>query len=135
MRLALDPAALAWALTPHGSAARAALLEHPAFVHADALARVRALRPRIEAGTGLARGEAWDLLQALLAGTEAVEAEACAEFQPLATRLVAPALAPTLAVALALEVDAVLAGGPGFEAQSLVPVLPCWPRPRQSRLA
>jgi hypothetical protein len=134
MRLAIDPAALAWALTPRGGPARAALLGHEGFVPAEALARLRAARPRLEAQTGLGRGELWDLLEALLARVEAVEETRVAEFAPLARRVVPSPCAPTLTVALALEVDALLAGGPGFEAQTLVPILGVGPRPRQSAL-
>ena len=134
MRLAVDPAVLAWALAPAGTTARAALLEHGGFLPLAALEGLRAVRPRIAAETGLARGEVWDLLEGLCRGLTAVPPEGYAEFLPLAGRLVAPPLAATLAVALAMEVDALLAGGPGFEAQDLVPVFPAWPRPRQSAL-
>lgn len=133
MRFALDPAALAWALHPRGSAARAALLQHDAFVPTGALERLRALRPALEEATGLARGELWDLLQLLLSRVRAVPADEYDEFLSLARRL-APACAPAMAVALALEVDAVLAGAPGLEAQRLVPVVRAWPAPRQAGL-
>lgn len=135
MRLAVDPAALAWALAPQGSAARALLLQHEGFAPAEGLARLRGLRPRLEAETGLARGELWELLDALLARVQAVEPGEVEEFLPLARRLAGPGCAPTLALALALEVDAVLAGARGFEGQSLVPVLPAWPGARQAPLA
>lgn len=134
MRLAVDPAVLAWALTSQGTVARAALLEHACFVPAEALDALRGLRPRLEAETGLARGELWDLLEALLARVRVVGPEEYAEFASLAARLVPPPLTPTLALGLALEVDALLAGGPGFEAQDLLPVLQAWPRARQASL-
>jgi hypothetical protein len=134
VRLAVDPAALAWALAAEGHVARAALLQHDAWLDAPALARLRAMRPHLETLTGLPRGALWDLLDALLSRIRAVPAEDYEEFLPLARRLVGPACAPALAVALALEVDAVLAGGPGFGGQDLVPVIPGWPRPRQARL-
>lgn len=130
----MDPAVLAWALSPAGTAARAALLEHACFVPAEALDALREVRPRLEAETGLARGELWDLLEALLARVRVVGPEEYAEFGSLAARLVDPPLAPTLALGLALEVDALLAGGPGFEAQDLLPVLAAWPRARQTSL-
>lgn len=134
MRLALDPACLAWALLPQGTAARAALLQHDAWVPASALTKVRELRPRLENATGLARGELWDLLETLLGRVRVVGPSEYEEFLPLAQRLAPPACAPVLAIALALEVDAVLAGGPGFAGQDLVPVLDVAPRARQARL-
>lgn len=134
MRLAVDPAALAWALAPAGGAARAALLQHDGVVPAAAVARLRAARLDLEAATGLARGEVWDLLEAVLARVRAAPEEEYAEFLPLAGRLVPAPCAPALAVALALDVDALLAGGPGFEGQDLVPVLAGWPRARQRTL-
>lgn len=134
MRLALDPAALAWALSPLGAVARAALLEHDACLPADALVRLRDLRPAVEADTALARGELWDLLQALLARVEPVELDGFEEFLPLAKRLVPSPCAPSLALALAMDVRALLAGGPEFGAQDLVPVIQAWPRARQTRL-
>jgi hypothetical protein len=134
MRLALDPACIAWALQPQGHAARAALLQHDSWVPAPALTRVRELRPRLENATGLARGELWDLLETLLSRVHAVGSKEYEEFLPLAQRLAPPACAPVLAVALAVEVDAVLAGGAGFGGQDLVPVLDAAPRARQARL-
>lgn len=135
MRLALDPAALAWALARDGDAARALLLQHDAYLDAPALSRLRHMRPRLEAETGLARGELWELLEALLGRVRGVPAEDYEEFLPLARRLVEPPCAPALAVGLALDVDALLVGGPGFASQDLVPVMPAWPRPRQVRLS
>jgi hypothetical protein len=134
MRLAVDPAVLAWALHPQGTAARSLLLQHDGFVDTCAMARLRASRHALRHQTGLAPGELWDLLEALLTRVQAVEAEAWAEFGSLAARLVEAPLAPTMAIALALDVDGLLAGGPGFENQGLVPVANAWPRPRQSRL-
>lgn len=134
MRLAVDPAVFAWALARNGSVARAWLLQHDGFMHGSGVAHLRALRPRLEAETGLARGELWDLLEALLARCQTVEPDEVEEFRPLAARLVAHPCDATLAVALAMEVDAVLAGGPGFGGQELVPVLQAAPRPRQARL-
>lgn len=134
MRLAADPAAFAWALHPRGHAARAMLLQHEVLAPAGGVAALRALRPRIEAATGLARGEAWDLLEGLLRNVHAVPEEEAAEFAPLAARLVPPACAPALALALAFDVDTLLAGDASFAAQRLVPVRPAWPPPRQRAL-
>ena len=134
MKLALDPALLAWALAPQGRVARALLLERGGVVPAPAVARLRAARPHLEAATGLGRGELWDLLATLLERVEALDREDYAEFVPLAERLVGAACAEALAVGLACEVDALAAGGPGFEAQRLLPVLRAWPGPRQGTL-
>ncbi|HEV8361485.1 MAG TPA: hypothetical protein VGR28_13630 [Candidatus Thermoplasmatota archaeon] len=134
MRLALDPAALAWALHPQGHVARAALLQHASLVPSPAISRLRRLRGETADATGLRRNDVWDLLTALLSRVEAVERERYEEFLPLAHRLAGPERAPALAVALAMEVDALLAGDAGFARQDLVPVLPAWPRARQRRL-
>ncbi|MCA1813066.1 MAG: hypothetical protein LC624_03825 [Halobacteriales archaeon] len=134
MRLAIDPAALAWAITPQGSAARAWLLAHDGVLPADALDRLRDARRELGARTGLGPGETWDLLEAMLARAEAVPAEDAEEYAALARRLVPAPCAPTLAIALALEVDALLAGDASFAGQDLVPVLDAWPAARQQRL-
>jgi len=134
MRLAIDPAALGWALTPQGHATRAWLVAHDGVLPADALARLRGLRPELGARTGLGPGGTWDLLEGLLARVETVPAERAEEYHSLARRLVPAPCAPTLALALALEVDALLAGDASFAAQQLVPVVPGWPAPRQQTL-
>jgi len=135
MRLALDPAVLAWALSKRGTAARASLLQHDALAPAEALARLREVMPQLPASTGLARGALWDLLSVLTARIEAVEEARYAEFLPLARRVVPPGCEATLALAMALEVEAVLAGGPGFEGQDLVPVVQVGVQPRQVGLS
>jgi hypothetical protein len=134
MRLAVDPAVLAWALCPQGQAARAWLLAHDGVLEAEALERLRGMRRELAARTGLGAGETWDLLEALLARIEAVPAERAAEYATLAARLVPEPCAPTLALALALDVDALLAADAGFARQDLVPVVPAWPVPRQRQL-
>jgi hypothetical protein len=134
MRLAVDPAAFAVAMLPSGSAARGWLAQHACFTPAGVVRGLRALRRDLEGPLGLGPGEVWELLEGLLAQVQAVPAGQYAEFLPLALRLVPAACAPTLALALALDVDALLAGGPGFEGQRLVPVLRGWPGARQGGL-
>lgn len=133
MRVALDPAVLAWAITPAGAEARAALLEHACFLPLDAMEHLRRLQPSAMPRAQLSGHDVWQFMEALVARVRIADHEAYEDFMSLSRRLVPEHLASTLAVGLAIEADAILAGGPGFEQQELLSVMPAWPKSGGSR--